>query len=154
MEEIIAAVDTFNFSSPPLPSVDWTSGALVPAIMSSICFLLGVPGNMAVILLRSKWQHLSSLSQSLMLNLAVSDLICLLTLPLWIYDFLNSWIFSLVACKIISYLVYCCIYNSLLTVTSLSVQRCLQVVYLQRSHRKDPSTAEGKMDSSRGQPMV
>ncbi|KAK2856361.1 hypothetical protein Q5P01_005096 [Channa striata] len=133
MEHITPAVDTFNISSSPLPSVDWTSGALVPAIMLSLCFLLGVPGNMAVILLRSKWQHLSSLSQSLMLNLAVSDLICLITLPLWIYDFLYSWIFSLVACKIISYLVYCSIYNSLLTVTSLSVQRCLQVVYLQRS---------------------
>ncbi|KAF3849739.1 hypothetical protein F7725_019458 [Dissostichus mawsoni] len=46
-----------------------------------ICFLLGVPGNIAVIILKPNWQYLSSLSQSLMLNLAISDLICLLLRP-------------------------------------------------------------------------
>ncbi|KAF3702742.1 C-X-C chemokine receptor type 4 [Channa argus] len=132
MEQINSTVDTVNISSSPAPPVAWEASALVPAIILSLCFLLGVPGNIAVILLKSKWLHLSSLSQNLMLNLAVSDLLCLVTLPLWIYDFLWNWIFSLVACKLISYLVYCSIYSSLLTVTSLSVQRYLKVVYMHR----------------------
>ncbi|KAK5880091.1 hypothetical protein CesoFtcFv8_023153 [Champsocephalus esox] len=95
-------------------------------------FLLGVSGNIAVIILKPNWQHLSSLSQSLMLNLAISDLICLLPLPLWIYTFVKGWTLGLVACKLLAYLMYCSLYSSLLTVTVLSVQRYLQVVHLQK----------------------
>ncbi|XP_022070090.1 leukotriene B4 receptor 1-like [Acanthochromis polyacanthus] len=101
---------------------------VVPAVMLSIIFLLGVPGNIVVVLLRPNFQHLSSLSQSLMLNLAFSDLLCLLMLPLWIYTLLYSWIFSPEACKLMTYLMYCSIYGSQLTVTMLAVQRNLLVV--------------------------
>ncbi|XP_025754829.1 leukotriene B4 receptor 1-like [Oreochromis niloticus] len=126
---------TSNISSSPgdspHPSLD--SSGLVPAVVMSICFLLGFPGNIAVIIVKPNWENMSSLSQSLMLSLAVSDLLCLVTLPLWIYSFLYGWTFSLVGCKLITYFVYCSLYASLLTVTVLSVQRYLQVVHLQRS---------------------
>uniref|UniRef100_I3IW47 Zgc:194202 n=1 Tax=Oreochromis niloticus TaxID=8128 RepID=I3IW47_ORENI len=126
---------TSNISSSPgdspHPSLD--SSGLVPAVVMSICFLLGFPGNIAVIILKPNWENMSSLSQSLMLSLAVSDLLSLVTLPLWIYYFLYSWTFKLVGCKLITYFVYCSLYASLLTVTVLSVQRYLQVVHLQRS---------------------
>ncbi|XP_034060242.1 C-C chemokine receptor 1-like protein 1 [Gymnodraco acuticeps] len=95
-----------------------------------ICFLLGVLGNFAVIILKPNWQHLSSLSQSLMLNLAISDLICLLPLPLWIYTFVKGWTLGLVACKLLAYFMYCSLYSILLTVTVLSVQRYLVAVLL------------------------
>ncbi|XP_068564375.1 leukotriene B4 receptor 1-like [Cebidichthys violaceus] len=133
MDELNSSVVTSNMSSPGHPPlVSWVSTGLIPTLVLSLCFLLGVPGNIAVIILRPNWQHLSSLSQTLMLNLAVSDLLCLLTLPLWIYNFLYSWTLGLVACKLLVYLVYCCLYGSLLTVTALSVQRYLQVVQLQK----------------------
>ncbi|XP_038583121.1 chemokine XC receptor 1-like [Micropterus salmoides] len=134
MEQLNSTVVTSNISSspgyPPLES--WDSRGLVPAVVLSLCFLLGVPGNIAVIILKPNWQHLSSVSQSLMLNLAISDLLCLLTLPLWIYTYLYSWTLGQVACKLLAYLMYCSLYGSLLTVTVLSVQRYLQVVYLQK----------------------
>ncbi|XP_038588257.1 leukotriene B4 receptor 1-like [Micropterus salmoides] len=133
MEQLNSTVVTSNTSSFPAhpPPELWNSRGLVPAVMLSLCFTLGVPGNIAVIILKPNWHHLSSVSQSLMLNLAISDLLCLLTLPVWIYTFLFSWTLGLVACKLLAYLVYCSLYGSLLTVTVLSVQRYLQVVYLQ-----------------------
>ncbi|XP_045916927.1 leukotriene B4 receptor 1-like isoform X4 [Micropterus dolomieu] len=138
MEQLNSTVVTFNTSSSPgyPPPNSWDSRGLVPVVMLSLCFLLGVPGNIAVIILKPNWQHLSSVSQSLMLNLAISDLLCLLTLPVWIYTYLYSWTLGLMACKLLAYLVYCSLYGSLLTVTVLSVQRYLQVVYLQKcSHQ-------------------
>eukprot|EP00064_Thunnus_orientalis_P003788 superscaffoldBa00000323_g3799 len=134
MEQLNCTNDTYN-NSPTLqnPSpVSWDSSNLLPVVMLCICFVLGVPGNIAVIILRPNWQHLCRLSQCLMMNLNISDLLCLLTVPLWIYTLLYSWTLGLVTCKILTYVVYCSIHGSMLTVTALSVQRCLQVVYLQQ----------------------
>ncbi|KAM4529628.1 leukotriene B4 receptor 1-like [Fundulus diaphanus] len=125
-----------NSSSVGLPTIpSWKSVGLAPVLVYTFCFLLGVPGNIAVILLKPNWQNLSSVSQSLMLNLAVSDLLCLLTLPVWIYNVLYGWIFKLVACKLLAYLVYCSIYESLVTITALSIQRYLVVVHRQRCNK-------------------
>ncbi|XP_039872811.1 leukotriene B4 receptor 1-like [Simochromis diagramma] len=135
MAQFNSTMVTSNISSSPgdspHPSLD--SRGLVPAVVMSICFLMGFPGNIAVIIFKPNWENMSSLSQSLMLSLAVSDLLCLVTLPLWIYSFLYGWTFRLVGCKIITYFVYCSLYASLLTLTVLSVQRYLQVIHLQRS---------------------
>ncbi|XP_054475042.1 leukotriene B4 receptor 1-like [Anoplopoma fimbria] len=134
MEQLNSSVVPSNISSSPgpPPSASWVFTGLIRVLVMSLCFLLGVPGNIAVIILRPNWQHLSSLSQSLMLNLAVSDLLGLLTLPLWIYASLYGWTLGLVTCKLLAYLVYCSVYGSLLTVTALSVQRYIQVVKLQK----------------------
>ncbi|XP_014327710.1 C-C chemokine receptor type 8-like [Xiphophorus maculatus] len=123
-----------NISSPGLPQPSWNQRGLIPAVVLSFCFLLGVPGNIAVIILKPNWEHLSSMSQSLMLYLTISDLICLLTLPLWIYNLVLGWTFGLVACKALAYLVYCTVYSSQLTVTALSIQRYLIVVRGRQCH--------------------
>ncbi|XP_078029859.1 leukotriene B4 receptor 1-like [Epinephelus lanceolatus] len=134
MEQLNSSVVTSNISSSPghPPPASWDSRGLVPSLVLSFCFLLGVPGNIAVIILRPNWENMSSLSQILMLNLAISDVLCLITLPLWVYALLNGWIFGLVACKLLSFLIYCSIYGSMLTVSVLSIQRYLQVVRLQK----------------------
>ncbi|KAM9704429.1 C-C chemokine receptor type 8-like [Menidia menidia] len=123
---------TINNSSAPLSPPSWDFRGPISAGILSLCFLLGVPGNIAVIILKPNWEHLCSLSQSLMLNLAISDLLCLLTLPLWIYYLLSDWIFGLVACRLLACFEYVCIYSSTLTVTVLSVHRYLLVVHQQR----------------------
>uniref|UniRef100_A0A3P9JZZ0 G-protein coupled receptors family 1 profile domain-containing protein n=1 Tax=Oryzias latipes TaxID=8090 RepID=A0A3P9JZZ0_ORYLA len=131
MEELNSAATSNSSSTPgPLPDsplVD--SRGVLPAVILSLCFLVGLPGNIAVIILKPNFQQLSSMTQNLMLNLAVSDLICLLTLPLWIYSLLYSWIFGLLACKILAYLVYCSVYGSFLTIVLLSFQRYMLVVH-------------------------
>ncbi|MED6250099.1 hypothetical protein ATANTOWER_024656 [Ataeniobius toweri] len=78
---------------------------------------------------------MSRLSQSLLLNLAISDQLCLLTLPPWIYSLLFGWKFDPVACKRLACLVYCSVYGRLLTVTGLSIRRYLVVVRQRRCHQ-------------------
>uniref|UniRef100_A0A8C6SWX8 G-protein coupled receptors family 1 profile domain-containing protein n=1 Tax=Neogobius melanostomus TaxID=47308 RepID=A0A8C6SWX8_9GOBI len=122
----------FSTSLHPPPSFSMGFRAVAPAVLLSLCFLVGFPGNLAVIILKPNWQNLSRLTQSLMMNLALSDLLCLITLPLWIYTLLSSWTLGTITCKIMAYVVYCSLYSSLLTVTALSVQRYIQVVHQQR----------------------
>ncbi|KAJ0060849.1 hypothetical protein NL108_001744 [Boleophthalmus pectinirostris] len=106
--------------------------ALVPVGLMSLCFLVGIPGNIAVLILRPNWQQLSKLTQCLMMNLAMSDLLCLATLPMWIYAVLYDWTLGVATCKIVGFIVHCSIYSSVLTITALSVQRYIQVVHPQR----------------------
>ncbi|KAK7906932.1 hypothetical protein WMY93_015544 [Mugilogobius chulae] len=105
---------------------------VVPAVVLSLCFLVGFPGNVAVLILRPNWQQLSRLSQFLMMNLALSDLLSLITLPVWIYTFLYEWTLGILTCKIVAFFVYCSLYSSLMTITALSVQRYVQVVHPHR----------------------
>ncbi|XP_054900227.1 C-X-C chemokine receptor type 4-like [Poeciliopsis prolifica] len=135
MDQLNFTVAILNMSFPGhQPHSSWHYSGLIPAVVLSFCFVLGVPGNLAVILLKSKWK-ISSLSKSLMLNLAVSDLLGLLILPPKIYASLFDWTFGLVACKILNYLLYISIYGSQLTVTLLGIQRYLQVVHQEKWHQ-------------------
>lgn len=136
MDHYVSSMPTSNVSSQGLlPPRTWKSSGLIPALLVSFCFLLGFPGNIAVILLKPNWQNMSHLSQSLMLNLAISDLLSLLTLPLWIYALLKTWTFGILTCKLLGFLVYCSLYGSLLTVTVLSVQRYNVVVHQRRYNK-------------------
>ncbi|XP_048040666.1 leukotriene B4 receptor 1-like [Megalobrama amblycephala] len=118
-----------NHSSSSLNSTSWTTVDLVSSGLMSLCFMIGVPGNIAVILFIVKHFKKENFTVQLMLNLAAADILCLITLPVWIYEVLNSIDQS--TCKLFTALVYCSMYSSVITVTMLSVYRCLRVRHLQ-----------------------
>ncbi|XP_036400070.1 leukotriene B4 receptor 1-like [Megalops cyprinoides] len=104
---------------------------VAPSVVMGLCCLVGVPGNIAVVVVIAHNFKRENFTLKLMLNLAVSDLLCLITLPVWIYSLLYGWSFGPAVCKFISYLVYCSLFASVLTVTLMSVQRYLTVLYTQ-----------------------
>uniref|UniRef100_I3IW43 G-protein coupled receptors family 1 profile domain-containing protein n=1 Tax=Oreochromis niloticus TaxID=8128 RepID=I3IW43_ORENI len=132
MAEFSSTMANCNISSSSTPGTSLDPSGVVPVAMLSICFLLGFAGNIAVIILKPNWENMSSLSQSLMLNLAVSDLLCMLTIPLLITFGLSPWTLGLVSCKLVTYLIYCTARGSCFTVTAMSIQRYLQVVHFER----------------------
>uniref|UniRef100_W5LT06 Zgc:194202 n=1 Tax=Astyanax mexicanus TaxID=7994 RepID=W5LT06_ASTMX len=116
-----------NISLPSSPETLATSSVL------GLCFALGVPGNILVLVLLSRWLKTGgSFTPRLMMSLGVSDLMTLLLLPVWIYSLLHDWVFGLALCKILSYVVYWSLYSSMLCVTILSVQRYVQVLHPQK----------------------
>ncbi|XP_026786934.3 C5a anaphylatoxin chemotactic receptor 1-like [Pangasianodon hypophthalmus] len=105
---------------------------LIASSVLSVCFILGVPANIAVMVRLAGWLKRGSFTPRLMLSLAVSDLLTLLSLPVWIWALLHGWVFSLVLCKLLSYLVYLSLYCSMLCVILMSVQRYIQVLHPQK----------------------
>ncbi|XP_036454984.1 leukotriene B4 receptor 1-like [Colossoma macropomum] len=119
-------------SNPSNSSISLSSETLAASSVLGLCFALGVPGNIAVLVLLSGWLKGGSFTPRLMLSLAISDLMTLLPLPVWISAFLHDWVFGLGLCKFFSYVVYWSLYSSVLCVTLLSVQRYVQVLHPQK----------------------
>ncbi|XP_023675608.1 C-C chemokine receptor type 8-like [Paramormyrops kingsleyae] len=96
---------------------------VAPSVVLGLCFLICVPGNITVIVV--------ILCHKLLLILAASDILCLISLPMWIYELFYGWNFGETSCKLMMYMVFCSLYGSLLMVTLMSVQRYVQILYSQ-----------------------
>ncbi|XP_048886848.1 leukotriene B4 receptor 1-like [Brienomyrus brachyistius] len=116
-------------------SSSWDLGilteAVAPSVVLGLCFLIGVPGNITVIVVILRHFKRENFTMKLLLNLAASDILCLISLPVWIYELFYGWRFGNIGCKLMMYMVFCSLYGSLLTVTLMSVQRYVQVLYSQ-----------------------
>ncbi|XP_054453746.1 type-2 angiotensin II receptor-like [Anoplopoma fimbria] len=123
-------------SAPPCP--DWspvptTTG--IPVIYS-IIFVLGTVANaLAVWVLAQASGSRRTVANTFMLNLCVSDLLFLLSLPLWAvyYSKGYSWPFGQVACKVCGALLHLNLYASIFFITCMSMDRYLAIVRPLRS---------------------
>ncbi|KAK2845472.1 hypothetical protein Q7C36_010326 [Tachysurus vachellii] len=106
-----------------------TAEYLIGSSFLAVCFILGVPANIAVVIYLAGWLKRGSFTPRLMLSLAISDLLTLLFLPVWIWALLHGWVFGLVFCKLLSYVVYLSLYCSILCVMLMSMQRYIQVLH-------------------------
>ncbi|XP_052457396.1 leukotriene B4 receptor 1-like [Carassius gibelio] len=114
-----------NYGNSSLNSTSWTTADLFTSGLMSLCFLVGIPGNIAVIIFIVRHFKKDNFTAHLMLNLAAADIMCLITLPVWIYSDLES--IDQVSCKFLIALTYCSEYSSVITVTMLSLYRCLRI---------------------------
>lgn len=99
----------------------------------SLIFTLGLPSN-----LLSLW-GLYQLGRSggggcqlvYILNLLLSDLLQLLTLPLWILYLQGAhrWPYGRLACELVGYVFYVNVYASVMFLCLIALDRCLAIVY-------------------------
>ncbi|KAJ7420273.1 leukotriene B4 receptor 1-like protein [Pitangus sulphuratus] len=118
----------------------WNIVRSVVCIILSLSFIIGTPGNCIVIWTVLRKMKQVSLSVLLILNLAIADVLVLITLPIWIYSFADSWVFGLIFCKILVFIIYCSMYASIFLITALSLERLVAVLYpftIQRYKRKE-----------------
>ena len=104
----------------------------VGSAVLGLCFLLGMPGNIMVVVVILRNFKKDNFTLQLMLNLAASDMLSLITLPLWIHYLLVGWTFSQDVCKLLTVFVFISLYTSVMTVTLMSVQRYVAVLYSQQ----------------------
>ncbi|KAG9348414.1 hypothetical protein JZ751_002149 [Albula glossodonta] len=96
----------------------------------SVVFVVGLLTNMAAMYIFCFSLKLRNETTTYMINLMVSDLLFVLTLPLRIFYFINrDWPFGSILCKLSASLFYTNMYGSMLFLTCISVDRFLAIVY-------------------------
>ncbi|KAK0140364.1 Lysophosphatidic acid receptor 6 [Merluccius polli] len=100
----------------------------------SVVFVVGLITNVVAMYIFTCSLKLRNETTTYMMNLVVSDLLFVLTLPLRVYYFINrNWPFKSVLCKLSVSLFYTNMYGSIFFLTCISVDRFLAIVYPLRS---------------------
>ncbi|XP_049727370.1 P2Y purinoceptor 8 [Elephas maximus indicus] len=126
MERYLSKPDNATLQMLSSPTI-----AVVLPVVYSLVVLVSIPGN-----LLSLWvlcRHIGPRSPSVifMINLSLTDLALALVLPFQIYYHCNRhhWVFGVLLCNVVTVAFYANMYSSILTMTCISVERFLGVVY-------------------------
>ncbi|KAJ8403705.1 hypothetical protein AAFF_G00345730 [Aldrovandia affinis] len=96
-----------------------------------LAFVLGLVFNLLTLgpIVRQVWSH--NVLGVYLLNLSISDLLYIFTMPLWIYYYHSDhhWYLNLVSCQIAGFFYYSNMYVSIYLLCCISVDRCLTVTY-------------------------
>ncbi|KAL2803934.1 C-C chemokine receptor type 3 isoform 1 [Daubentonia madagascariensis] len=96
----------------------------------SLVFIVGLLGNVMVIVILTKYRRLRIMSNIYLLNLAISDLLFLFTLPFWIhYAGWDKWVFGHGMCKLLSGLYYMGLYSEIFFIMLMTIDRYLAIVH-------------------------
>ncbi|XP_062845100.1 type-2 angiotensin II receptor [Trichomycterus rosablanca] len=117
------------------PSVSRYQKSLIPVVYMLI-FILGFLGNVLAVCVLGQKSLRSTVANTYLLNLAMSDLFFLSSLPFWAayYVLDYDWPFGSFMCKLCGALSSLNIYASIFFITGMSVDRYRAIVYPLRSH--------------------
>lgn len=97
--------------------------------------IVGGLGNLLVVwIYLHVRRRLKTMTDMYLLNLAVADLLFLVTLPLWAAEASHGWIFGTVLCKLTSALYKVNLFSSMLLLTCISVDRYIVIVRSTAAH--------------------
>ncbi|XP_029445510.1 C-C chemokine receptor type 4 [Rhinatrema bivittatum] len=95
-----------------------------------LVFVFGLVGNSLVVWVLVQSKGLKSMTDVYLLNLAVSDLIFVFSLPFWAYYAADQWVFGNGWCKIISGTYLVGFYSGIFFIMLMSIDRYLAIVHV------------------------
>ncbi|NWQ78148.1 CCR5 protein, partial [Columbina picui] len=101
---------------------------LLPPLYSLVV-IFGLIGNMLVVLILVQYKRLKSMTDIYLLNLAISDLLFIFSLPFWAYYAAYEWIFGDALCKILSGVYLLGFYSGIFFIILLTLDRYLAIVH-------------------------
>ncbi|XP_010751862.3 atypical chemokine receptor 4b [Larimichthys crocea] len=104
------------------------AGVFLPVIYA-LALVVGLAGNALVVVVYTSKVRLRTLTDVCILNLAISDLLLLFTLPFWAVDAVHGWMLGSAACKITSFLYSTNFSCGMLLLACISVDRYRAVTH-------------------------
>ncbi|KAM4692471.1 C-C chemokine receptor type 7 [Rhinophrynus dorsalis] len=108
--------------------------------MYTIICLVGVAGNSLVMLRYIYFKRLKTGTDFYMLNLAIADMLFLMTLPFWSVSVAKHWIFGNEMCKIIYCLYKMSFFSGMFLLMCVSLERYFAIVQAPSAHRHRSKT--------------
>lgn len=106
----------------------------IPSFYSIIC-LLGLGGNLLVIVTFLYFKRLKTMTDVYLLNLSLADLLFALSLPFWAAKSTAEWVLGLVVCKAIHVVYKVSFYSSMFLLSSISVDRYFAITKATSAYR-------------------
>ncbi|XP_069093822.1 C-C chemokine receptor type 10 [Pleurodeles waltl] len=94
----------------------------------SVVFVLGIVGNSLVLATYIYYRKIQSMTDVFLLNLALSDLLLLMTFPFITISSIHGWVFGTGMCKLLQGLYTINFYSGFLFLTCVSVDRYIMIV--------------------------
>ncbi|XP_076985666.1 C-C chemokine receptor type 5 [Tamandua tetradactyla] len=101
---------------------------LLPPLYSLV-FIFGFVGNMLVVLILIYCKKLKSMTDIYLLNLAVSDLLFLLTIPFWAHYAAGQWTLGNAMCQLLTGLYFIGFFSGIFFIILLTLDRYLAIVH-------------------------
>lgn len=110
-------------------------GKVFLPIFYSLVFVLGLSGNLFLLVVLLRYVPHRRMTEVYLLNLAISNLLFVVTLPFWIISVVWHWVFGSFLCKAVSALYNINLYSGIFFISSLSLNKYLEIVHAQPHHR-------------------
>ncbi|XP_023663734.1 C-C chemokine receptor type 6 [Paramormyrops kingsleyae] len=103
-------------------------------VHSCIC-VLGLLGNLMVIVTYAFYKRAKSMTDVYLLNVAIADVLFVISLPLIIYNETYNWTMGRWACKILRGMYSINLYSGMMLLACISSDRYIAIVQARRSYR-------------------
>ncbi|XP_055006922.1 C-C chemokine receptor type 3-like [Boleophthalmus pectinirostris] len=133
------AMESTNASTEMYPDyndsiIDWekqeNQSYYIPAIFYSLVFAFSLSTNILVLIIIHRFERLTTVTNLLLLNLVLSSLLFISSLPfLAVYILLSHWPFGRLMCKLVGSVYYLGFNSSVLFLALMTFDRHLAVVY-------------------------
>ncbi|XP_045150997.1 CX3C chemokine receptor 1 [Echinops telfairi] len=111
------------------------SGTVYLPVFYSFVFAFGLVGNVLVVLALSNSRKAKSITDVYLLNLALSDLLFVATLPFWTHYVLSDQGFTNAVCKLVTAFFFIGFFGGIFFITVISIDRYLAIVLAANSMR-------------------
>lgn len=104
-------------------------------VFYSLIFVLGLSGNLLLLVILLRYVPRRRMTEVYLLNLAISNLLFVVTLPFWGISVAWHWVFGNFLCKMVSTLYTINFYSGIFFIGCMSLDKYLEIVHAQPYHR-------------------